>query len=191
MSRLEGNIIAEEREMKFVVVGDDSSGKTSFINACVGEAFSVPNRTQLIDYKSVSFKWGNKILRMNFWDTPRLMNGFGPTPYYRGADGIFLIVDGTTVFDERKTNDIINSIRRDNPNPMLPIAVVVTKLDLKPSKRSCVDYALRCKFPTYHISAKNNVGIDETLLSFVELSLKKSFEQPVDVAQTKNKERCQ
>ena len=60
------SIIAEEKELKFVVVGDEQSGKTSLISSCLGLPFSETRPTQLIDFQRLSIKKGNKILRLKF-----------------------------------------------------------------------------------------------------------------------------
>ncbi|EKE37061.1 hypothetical protein ENUP19_0252G0024 [Entamoeba nuttalli] len=187
------NIISEEKQLKFVFFGSDGCGKSNLINALVGSNYEENNPSQLIDFKSLAVKKGSKVLKITFWDTPRQISFFGPTPYYRGADLIGLVIDSSIPFEPKKINDWLIFIERDNPSSTIPIILILCKADIEiPNiKKDFINFSTKEHYPYFITSAKLHTGIDELLSSMVELALNRPIELSIPIQQPKQKERCQ
>ena len=84
--------------VKFVVVGEASSGKTSFVKRLCNNNYTNHYEPTIgVEFNTMSTKYKDYIVKVQFWDTAG-DRCFAPImkTYYKNVAGIFLVIDLTT-----------------------------------------------------------------------------------------------
>ena len=163
---------------KIILIGDSSVGKTSLLLRYCDGTFDADSISTIgIDRKCKYLKRDDKYIELNIWDTAgqERFRSIAKNSF-KGADGILLIYDLTnkkTYFSVKKWMEDI----KDNIDiHKIGFIVVANKCDAEKEEIQ-VDEDMEKKLIETHdikvmkTSAKNNINVDETFTSLVEMML--------------------
>ena len=163
---------------KIILIGDSSVGKTSLLLRYCDGTFDADSISTIgIDRKCKYLKRDDKYIELNIWDTAgqERFRSIAKNSF-KGADGILLIYDLTnkkTYFSVKKWMEDI----KDNIDiHKIGFIVVANKCDAE-KEEIAVDEDMEKKLIETHdikvmkTSAKNNINVDETFTSLVEMML--------------------
>ena len=163
---------------KIILLGDSSVGKTSLLlRFCDGKFDDDSISTIGIDRKCKYIKSDNKLIELNIWDTAgqERFRSIAKNSY-KGADGILLIYDLTnkkTYFSVKKWMD---DIKESTDINKIGFIVVANKCDVEKEEIQVDEDMEKKLIETHNIkvmktSAKNDINVDETFTSLVEMML--------------------
>ena len=126
-----------------------------------------------LDYrlKTMALKSG-KIIKLQIWDTAGQDRFRAITKnYYKGANGIILIYDITSLQTYDNVKNWISQIREE-ASPNVVIYIAGNKIDLEEERKVKTEEGQKLAdeygFPFYETSAKNDINIKETFEELVE-----------------------
>ena len=163
---------------KIILIGDSSVGKTSLLLRYCDGTFDADSISTIgIDRKCKYLKRDDKYIELNIWDTAgqERFKSIAKNSF-KGADGILLIYDLTnkkTYFSVKKWMD---DIKESTDINKIGFIVVANKCDVEKEEIE-VDEDMEKKLIETHdikvmkTSAKNNINVDETFTSLVEMML--------------------
>ena len=163
---------------KIILIGDSSVGKTSLLLRYCDGTFDADSISTIgIDRKCKYLKRDDKYIELNIWDTAgqERFKSIAKNSF-KGADGILLIYDLTnkkTYFSVKKWMD---DIKESTDINKIGFIVVANKCDAEKEEIE-VDEDMEKKLIETHdikvikTSAKNNINVDETFTSLVEMML--------------------
>ena len=163
---------------KIILIGDSSVGKTSLLLRYCDGTFDADSISTIgIDRKCKYLKRDDKYIELNIWDTAgqERFRSIAKNSF-KGADGILLIYDLTnkkTYFSVKKWMD---DIKESTDINKIGFIVVANKCDAEKEEIE-VDEDMEKKLIETHdikvmkTSAKNNINVDETFTSLVEMML--------------------
>ena len=163
---------------KIILIGDSSVGKTSLLLRYCDGTFDADSISTIgIDRKCKYLKRDDKYIELNIWDTAgqERFRSIAKNSF-KGADGILLIYDLTnkkTYFSVKKWMD---DIKESTDINKIGFIVVANKCDAEKEEIQ-VDEDMEKKLIETHdikvmkTSAKNNINVDETFTSLVEMML--------------------
>ena len=163
---------------KIILIGDSSVGKTSLLLRYCDGTFDADSISTIgIDRKCKYLKRDDKYIELNIWDTAgqERFKSIAKNSF-KGADGILLIYDLTnkkTYFSVKKWMD---DIKESTDINKIGFIVVANKCDVEKEEIQVDEDMEKKLIETHNIkvmktSAKNNINVDETFTSLVEMML--------------------
>ena len=127
--------------MKFTIVGDPHTGKSSILNTFINNKFDPMISPSVgIDFgiKNMNIKTNNNNVEKNnkvklfIWDTVGQERYFSITKsYFRGVSGIFLVFSLNNIVSFRNLEKWLEEIKNSNANKNIVIFLIGNKSDLK------------------------------------------------------------
>jgi small GTP-binding protein len=186
---------------KFLILGDSSVGKTSFIQKYTNNTFNLYQKSTIgIDYSIQTAHIHNKTIRLQIWDTAgqerykSIVKSF-----YHGTHGILLMYD---ISKEDTFNGISLWLKDINEkNKDVAIILVGNKCDLEDDNRKVPiekgkELADSLSISFFETSAKFDINIKESFTNLVENTYRKfgivSTENniKIDEKEVKKRSRC-
>jgi len=161
----------EVREVKIVLLGSSSPGKTSLLITYVNGAFKYTNSTTIgVDFVTRKVRIHKKTVKVELWDTPgqeRFVSIF--STYLRNFQGVLLFFDITNRQSFGGVPGFISRIREYSRKDVI-IYLVATKVDVdrrELSKKEIEKVAKQYNLKYFETSAKNNINVTETIEGLV------------------------
>ncbi len=166
--------MGDECVYKILLLGDTTVGKTCFLMKYTDKVFNEIHMATIgLDYrlKTMTLKSG-KIIKLQIWDTAGQDRFRAITKnYYKGANGIILIYDITSLQTYDNVKNWISQIREE-ASPNVVIYIAGNKIDLEEERKVKTEEGQKLAdeygFPFYETSAKNDINIKETFEELVE-----------------------
>lgn len=160
--------------LKFIVLGDACTGKTSFVTYLRDGVFNnLYSSTIGVDFIKLNFERNEKTYKVFLWDTAGQEKFDFLLPlYYRNLSGLIAFYDITDQKSFININKWIDKFRRINKDENIPIIIVGNKTDVK--KNRCVDYntlELYAKENNYmflECSVKNNDNLEPIFYKMID-----------------------
>ena len=192
--------MSKYEEMKIILLGNSSVGKTSFIVKYIDNKFSFDYTATLgIDYKLKKLKSKKgKEIRLRIFDTAGQERFKSVSvSFIKKADGIVLIYDISNKISFEEIGGWIESIK-ENGKINIPVILVGNKCDLSDdirqiSQKEGQEKADEFQLPFYETSCKEGININEVfdiLVQNIQNSNYSSGETKVLNAGNKNKKCC-
>ena len=155
--------------IKIGIIGDKSIGKTNIINVFCDNKFENENKsTNSLNIKKKNINIMNKDYEINFLDVP------GQKTFMKSSIslvnpslGIILVYSINNKNSFHNCRDWINKL-----NKSIPILLLGNQIDDEEkrivSKNEGLNFAKRYKFLFFECSAKNNININNAILSFIK-----------------------
>ena len=162
---------------KFLILGDTSVGKTSFIQKYSNNSFNHYQKSTVgIDYSITTIRFKDKNIKIQIWDTAgqeryrSIVKSF-----YQGANGILLMFDISNMDTFTGITSWLKEINELNTSASM--VLVGNKSDLE-KKRAVTfeagkELADSIKIPFFETSAKLNTNLSTAFYSLVECSYNK------------------
>lgn len=172
-------------QLKGIVLGDSSVGKTCLLNQFVRQQFSLNYRATIgADFLSKEILIENKFVAFQLWDTAgqERFKSLG-TSFYRGADCCLLVYDITNrdSFDNivRWKQEFLMQCEPEEPEKF-PVILLGNKCDLEEARtvstREAQDWADSEGLVLYEASAKDNLNVQEAFYQAAVLVLRRDAE---------------
>lgn len=176
--------VVEEHLYKVLVIGDASTGKTSFIKRYVHQFFSRAYKATIgIDFAFKNIQLDDKtLIRLQLWDIAGQERFVTMTrAFYRDAFGAFIVYDVTS----KSTFDSVIKWKQDLDNKVsssdgsnIPCMLLANKCDLAEQadidEHKLREFAREYGFSGYaYTSPKDNVNIDNAVLTLVKTIYRK------------------
>ena len=166
--------MTEESVYKVLLLGDTTVGKTCFLMKYTDKTFQEVHMSTIgLDYrlKTMTLKSG-KVIKLQIWDTAGQDRFRAITKnYYKGAHGIILIYDITSLQTYENVKTWINQIREEAPANVI-IYIAGNKIDMEEERKVKTEEGKKLAdefgLPFYETSAKNDININETFENLVE-----------------------
>ena len=148
-------------EVKVLLVGEGSSGKTSLVKRLLGEGFDGnEHQTQGINIKGWKFKYKDKEIKVNFWDFGGQEIMHSTHQFFLSKRSLYILVlDGRKDEKPEYWLKLIENFGGDSP-----VLVVINKIDENPAFELNRKF-LHEKYPSikgfYRLSCKSNEGVEE------------------------------
>lgn len=159
---------------KILLLGDSSVGKTCFLLRFADDTFNENHMLTVgVDYRLQMVKLQNeKVVKMQIWDTAGQDRFRTITKnYYKGAHGILLIYDVTSLQSFMNIRNWIIQVN-DNTNEKVKIILVANKIDdvdnRKISREEGEKIANEYKLNYIETSAKENINVEESFKNIAE-----------------------
>lgn len=168
----------EEREVKVVLLGQSSVGKTCMVYKLISGYFDESATPTLGASYSLKILEVDKIeVSLQIWDTAGQERFRVLTPmYYRGAQAALLVYSITDELTFEEIDFWANSIKENNCDDVL-LFLVGNKIDLhkdrKVSEESGRAKAEKIGAEFFETSAKTGDGIDELFLNIAKICIEK------------------
>ena len=183
---------------KFLILGDSSVGKTSFIQKYTNNTFNLYQKSTIgIDYSIQTAHIDNKTIRLQIWDTAgqerykSIVKSF-----YHGTQGILLMYDISKEDTFEGISIWLKEINEKNKD--VAIILVGNKCDLEDENRKVPfekgkELADSLSISFFETSAKFNINIKESFTKLIENTYKKfgivSTENSVKIDEKEVKKR--
>ena len=206
MTESSATFYEQSPNVKIVLLGDSSVGKTTIINITQGKDFATDQQSTIgACFYIKKIKIDDTIVKLHIWDTAGQERFRSISPmYFRDADVIILVyaINNVTSFQSMRT--WYQSIK-DTCVTMPKILVFANKIDIEErvvSKEDGAKFAQEINSPYFEISAKtmrNNIiqifdSIASDLLEEIkkqnEINFQNSTVQIKESFQQKNKKGC-
>jgi len=159
---------------KVLLLGDSTVGKTCFLKKYTDKTFQDVHMSTIgLDYrvKTMTLKSG-KVVKLQIWDTAGQDRFRAITKnYYKGANGIILIYDVTSIQTYENVKNWISQIREE-ASPNVIIYIAGNKIDLEEERKIKTEegqkLAEELGLPFFETSAKTGVNINESFEDLVE-----------------------
>jgi small GTP-binding protein len=161
------NSLIYDKIYKILLLGDSSVGKTCLMSRYVDDKFEQNHISTIgLDYRLKTMKIGTDNIKIQIWDTAGQDRFKSITrTYYKGANGVLLLYDITSVNSFKNIRNWLHQIR-ENTDEGLVIVLVGNKSDLEAErqvsfdegKQTAEEFGIKYFFET---SVKNNVNINE------------------------------
>ena len=159
---------------KVLLLGDSTVGKTCFLKKYTDKTFQDVHMSTIgLDYrvKTMTLKSG-KVVKLQIWDTAGQDRFRAITKnYYKGANGIILIYDVTSIQTYENVKNWITQIREE-ASPNVIIYIAGNKIDLEEERKIKTEegqkLAEELGLPFFETSAKTGVNINESFEDLVE-----------------------
>lgn len=169
--------------IKTIIIGDSNVGKSNIITKFVDNEFNSKSKTTIgVDYKTTTYDYGDKIIKLIIWDTAgqERFKSIIKT-FYKCAKIVIICFDLTDKISFENINywynEVIKEInlnKNENKEQNPIIILVGTKCDNKKKivieKEEAVKKSIDLKlFGYFECSAKENIGIDEIFLNLIKI----------------------
>ena len=166
--------MADDCVYKVLLLGDSTVGKTCFLKKYCDKTFQDVHMSTIgLDYrvKTMTLKSGKEV-KLQIWDTAGQDRFRAITKnYYKGANGIILIYDVTSIQTYENVKNWITQIR-DEASPNVIIYIAGNKIDLEEERKIKTEegqkLAEELGLPFFETSAKTGVNINESFEDLVE-----------------------
>ena len=166
--------MSEDCVYKVLLLGDTTVGKTCFLTKYTDKTFQDAHISTIgLDYrlKSMNLKSG-KNLKLQIWDTAGQDRFRAITKnYYKGANGIILIYDVTSLQTYENIKTWVNQIKEEAPQNVV-IFIAGNKIDMEEERKVTTEEGKRLAeefgYPFYETSAKDDININEIFDDLVE-----------------------
>ena len=166
--------MSEEFVYKVLLLGDSSVGKTCFLLKYTDKTFQEIHMSTIgLDYRLKTIKLNNgKNIKLQIWDTAGQDRFRAITKnYYKGANGIILIYDVTSLQTYENIKTWVNQIKEEAPQNVV-IFIAGNKIDLEEERKVSTEEGKRLAeefgYPFYETSAKDDININEIFDDLVE-----------------------
>ena len=164
----QSNSLFGEQELKVVLIGDASVGKTSLLNRYITGSHSANVSPTLgAAFTTKLVEANNQTVKLQIWDTSGEERYRSMSPlYYRGAHVVLLVFDVTQEATFKDINSWIEQLQGHvNVNQIL-LLLIGNKVDLgsdlrKVSEEQAADYAKTIKAKYYDASAVSGLNVDD------------------------------
>ena len=155
---------------KIIFTGDSGVGKTSIINAIMGQKFPEEYEPSIgVDFFSKTIRYKGRLMKLQIWDSAGQEKFRSLIPnYIRGSSLIFLIFDISKKESFEHLNEwitFITNIEKGN------IVIVGNKIDLKENrvitKEEAEKYCKEKNYDYFEVSAKEGTNINNLLYTSV------------------------
>ena len=155
---------------KIIFTGDSGVGKTSIINAIMGQKFSEEYEPSIgVDFFSKTVRYKGRLMKLQIWDSAGQEKFRSLIPnYIRGSSLVFLIFDITKKESFEHLNEwitFITNIEKTN------IVIVGNKIDLKGNrvitKEEAEKYCKEKNYDYFEVSAKEGTNINNLLYTSI------------------------
>ena len=166
--------MSEESVYKVLLLGDSAVGKTCFLLKYTDKTFQEIHMSTIgLDYrlKTIKLKSGKNI-KLQIWDTAGQDRFRAITKnYYKGANGIILIYDVTSLQTYENIKTWVNQIKEEAPQNVV-IFIAGNKIDMEEERKVTTEEGKRLAeefgYPFYETSAKDDININEIFDDLVE-----------------------
>jgi len=163
---------ARRLSFRTVTIGDSYVGKTSIVNKFIHDRFDPEEKSTVgALFDTYSTEYCGHSVEIQIWDTAGQEKFRTITKaYYRGAHGILLVYDVTSVESFKQTRQWMQSIRENMVDPV-SIIFVGNKCDMQREVSRDEAEALAREFGTEYAetSAKNGTNVEETFMRLATL----------------------
>lgn len=175
--------LSKEVRLKFVLVGDSGTGKSSVLRRFVDDTFSPSFMTTIgIDFKVKDLKLKENVVKIQVWDTAGQERFKTITnAYYNGADAILVVY---SVTDKDSFNHLSYWIDEVDKRARSDAIVVIVGNKCDETEARCVtkedaqDYATKRGYGFWETSAKDGSNVNDLFVSVAEGVFKsKGFEK--------------
>jgi Ras-related protein Rab-1A len=158
---------------KIVLIGDTNVGKSSILLRYTDNIYN--NRyisTIGVDFKIKTISLGNKIIKLQIWDTAG-QEKFKTitTSYYRGAHGFIVVYDITNFNSFISVKSWIQEIKFYSTDNKAKIIILGNKNELEDKREVNISdtnqLSNELNIPIFEVSAKNNIDITRAINSLV------------------------
>ena len=166
--------MAEEIELKILIIGDNSAGKTQLISNYVDGYFpSTHVATIRVEYKIKKIKYKDIEINLHIWDSIWKERFHAvPKNYLKRADGIILLYDITNKNSFDFVKDIISLNDFEFTNLNVKKILVGNSLDLEKerqvSRMSVKNYCEKKNIKEIEVSSKLGTNVSECFELLVE-----------------------
>ncbi|OEU09538.1 Rab1/RabD-family small GTPase [Fragilariopsis cylindrus CCMP1102] len=155
---------------KLVLIGDSGVGKSCLLLRFADDAFTESYISTIgVDFRFRTVKIDNKTVKLQIWDTAGQERFRTITSaYYRGADGIIMVFDVTSMESFDHVNDWLKEVNRYAAEGTVKLLVgnksdrtadrVVTEVQAK-------EFADELGIPFIETSAKSSKNVEEAFLT--------------------------
>ena len=181
--------MSEDIVYKVLLLGDSSVGKTCFLLRYCDKSFQDAHLSTIgLDYRLKTLTLKNKKnVKLQIWDTAGQDRFRAITKnYYKGANGIILIYDVTSLQTYENVKNWITQIREE-ANPNVIIYLAGNKIDIPEESRAVKTsdgqkIADEYQLPFKETSAKDGMNVNEIFQELVEKidEVFSKIEQPKD-----------
>ena len=166
--------MSEDCVYKVLLLGDSTVGKTCFLMKYTDKSFQEVHMSTIgLDYrlKTMTLKNGKNI-KLQIWDTAGQDRFRAITKnYYKGANGIILIYDVTSIQTYENVKNWITQIREEASKNVV-IYIAGNKIDMEEERKVTTEEGQKLAdeygFPFIETSAKSGINIDETFSDLAE-----------------------
>lgn len=149
---------------KVLLIGDSASGKSSIMTRYTDNIFNKTFVTTIgVDFRVKCINYKDKIIKLQIWDTSGQEKFRTITSsYYRGAKGIFVILDLSDVNSLKNIEHWMQEIDR-YANENVPVLLIGNKCDEdhKISNDIIDELVKKMNIEYIETSAKQNINIDK------------------------------
>ena len=175
MIKLKESFEKYDIKLSFIVLGNNSVGKTCFLKRFRDDLFFQNYSPTIgVDMIKKCISYHNKIIQLKIFDTAGQENYLSVTRnFYTKGDGCLLFFDTT---EQKSFNTITTWLEDINKNiGSIPMILVGTKADLIDKKVISLDEALRFakekNLVYYESSAVTGYNVDDIVLALVKLCI--------------------
>jgi small GTP-binding protein len=154
--------------MKFIIVGNSNTGKTSYVNRFIHNNFSNNHDCTIgVDFSSTKRIVNNKRIIMNFWDTAGQESFFSLTAsYFRLSTGVLIFFDVNNMesFNHiKKWYDRVNILCSDNVEIIL-LGTNIDKINKNKISEEIIQKLVNeLNIKYFPISSKTNINIQKSM----------------------------
>lgn len=160
--------------LKFIVLGDTCTGKTSFVTYLRDGVFNkLYSSTIGVDFIKLHFDRNEKTYKVFLWDTAGQEKFDFLLPlYYRNLSGLIAFYDVTDRKSFININKWIEKFRRINTDENIPIIIVGNKTDIINNRcveyEHLVSYANSNNYLFMECSVKNNYNLENIFYKMID-----------------------
>ena len=165
--------MSEDCVYKVLLLGDSTVGKTCFLMRYTDKSFQEAHMSTIgLDYRLKNMQLKNgKNIKLQIWDTAGQDRFRAITKnYYKGAHGILLIYDITSIQTYENVKNWITQIREE-ASPHIVIYIIGNKIDMVEERKIKTEegqkLANEFHLQFYETSAKTGENVNETFESLV------------------------
>lgn len=165
-------------QMKFIIIGESSVGKTCIVNRFADNTFTDSFLTTVgVDFKIKTIEIDGVPIKIQIWDTAGQEQFHTITKsYYRGSHGILLVFDVSNRSTLTKTKMWMESIREAASDDVTVVLIGNKKdLDREVSEEECLAIAKEYGLPYFETSAKNGDSVNE-VFNVLAATIKQSLD---------------
>lgn len=178
---ISSTILSQEgdNELKIVVIGESSVGKTSIINQYINELFIDQSISTIGTDKFTKIETiNNKEIKLNIWDTAGQERFRSLTPLFlKGSNIVLMVYDITDKVSFVELNNFWLQKVKDNTNNII-LGIIANKSDLYINEAISIDegkqFAKSVNGFLFETSAKNLESVRNAFISLVQIYIEKN-----------------
>lgn len=183
---------------KVCIIGDSGVGKSSLLVKYTDDVFNQQfNSTIGVDFRSKIFKYGDKNIKLQIWDTTG-QERFRPivSNFYAECNGIVIVYDVSNRSSFNNVTSWLRDIEYNKP-PFIPVVLVGNKIDMNIEDRQIsykegLEFAIKHKINFIETSAKDNINVEDVFLKIAkEIKLNYINNDGLNILQKHKNEKSQ